>query len=221
MVTHFVSAVRYQRQTMVKITSPHTGCVADIPQSGSLMAIAVEKIEIGPNQGVQCLRSMRRYRQRYCWKRIFRIEPRYILLNRVLYHHKMRVCSPKSKRIYSGNRRPRSFRPCFQIDRHPQLQIFEWNSRIRVMKVQIRRNHPVLERQGDFNNPGYSCCSLQVSNIGFYRSDHALSTLSPTTGQYISDSHGLNWDPNLCPCPMSLDIIHVTRSNPRLAVNLS
>ena len=166
-----------ERQTMVKMHSPHTGCVAEIRyRHVAVVAVASKKILIGSNQlcrasGVRADRG-RSNAGAASWLVTAAGSSgprRYSIISTWAFVPPNRTSSP-------SNRRPRIIGPGFQ-----EVGTRNCSSSKGMLgfgeKVQVRRNRAVFQRQSGLDEASDACRSFQVSNIGLDRSDDAVRPL--------------------------------------------
>src|SRR5262245_31841945 len=91
------------------------------------------------------------------------------------------------------------------------------NVGIRFLKMQARRDTPVLEAKRCFDQPSHPCGRLGVPDIGFHRSDKASIVGGATFAQHFAERLRLDRIANASACTMSFDILYLSRKNPGVA----
>ncbi len=81
----------------------------------------------------------------------------------------------------------------------------------RLLEVKMRRNHFILKRQNDLDQPGHSCCCLAMADIGLDRTDHQGRL--PFVRPAITPGNRLNLDriAQRCSGAMGFQILHIRR----------
>ena len=123
----------------------------------------------------------------------------------------MNIGTAEAERIDTGNTGLVGLRPGNKLRRHFYGQIIPGDKRTRRLKMQIRRNGFMLKRQNHFHQSGNSRRRLQMSDIGFYRTDNQRIFFGMPIAQDISDRFDFNRITEGCAGPVRFYVVNVRR----------
>src|SRR5689334_309962 len=81
------------------------------------------------------------------------------------------ISAAESERVYAGDTFTVGLRERLERGRHAELRFFKINVRIRCLKMEARRNLPILDHEHCLEQASNARGRFQVTEVGFYRAN--------------------------------------------------
>src|SRR5262245_17223193 len=136
-----------------------------------------------------------------------------------LLQHNVRTGATNTKSTDARDARSIAGRHRHKFGGDTQFELRKWDSRIRLFKVETGRDLLVVQHQRDLYHARNACCSLQVADIGFDRSQPAaIATRAGMLRQQVAERTGLNAIANGGPSAMGLDVDEISGRDPGIFI---